>query len=143
MVSRYNHVILISILILEVLLDCQSINVILKNNVLSRKKSFQGIYNLHEKINGTSSWKSDFNAIWFISDDKYWAVGDLKNIGTKIRDISSSFDQNDKSPLDVENDQWYYFDEVWKKPGKSGDIIVECVNKKAATPRGKYNSKFY
>ena len=107
---------------------------------MSRKESLQGIYNLHEKISGTLSWKSDFNAIWFISDNKYWAVGDLKNIGTNIRDISSSFEQNDKSPSDVAKDQWYYFDEIWKKPTKNGDIIFKCVNKKAATPNGKYTA---
>ena len=110
---------------------------------MSRKKSLQGIYNFHAKIHGTSSWKSDFNAIWFISDNEYWAVGDLKNIGTNIRDISSSFEQNDKSPSDVAKDQWYYFDEIWKKPTKNGDIIFECMNKKAAMPKGKYDSKLY
>ena len=109
-------------------LECPSIEVILKNEVLASKKSLQGIYEFSAYY-GTASWKTNSHAIWYKPSFKYWAIGDLKDIGTMVRDITSTANRSDKTPSDVPNDEWHYHDDdVWKKPKQSGDIIVKCVN---------------
>ena len=95
---------------------------ILKNDVLASKGSLQGIYGVYQTTNGRTSWKSASKAIWFAPDWNDWAIGELKNIGTKNEEIKSNGDQGDRSPSDVPNNEW--------NDNENGDIIVQCVNDK-------------
>ena len=93
---------------------------ILKNDVLASKGSLQGIYGVYQTTNGRTSWKSASRAIWFVPHWNDWAIGELKDIGTKTEGIKSNGDQGDRSPSDVPNEEW----------NKDGDIIIQCVNDK-------------
>ena len=56
-----------------------------------------------------------------IPDWKQWLIGELNDIGTWNREISSNHNQGDRSPSDVPNEEWN---------NGGGDIIVQCVNDK-------------
>ena len=96
--------------------------VILKNDVLDSKGSLQGVYVLHQTINGRTSWKSASKAIWYVR--RNWHIGNLENIGTSTREIFSNGDQSGKSPSDVPLNDWYH-QHYGRKEG-DGDIIVQC-----------------
>ena len=49
----------------------------------------------------------------------YWAIGDLKNIGSETYDIKSDVSREVESPWQISNDYDYY-----------SDIIFECKNDK-------------
>ena len=95
---------------------------ILKNDILARKGSLQGIYGVYQTTNGRTSWKSGSKAIWYYTYHTRtdWFIGDLEDIGNRTGEIYSNGDQGDRSPSDVPNDEW----------NEDGDIIVQCVNDK-------------
>ena len=94
--------------------------IILKNDALANKGSFQGIYAAHQETNGRTSWKSASKAIWYYPLVREWFIGELKDIGNKTYEIRSYVDSTDKSPSDVPNGKW----------NRSDDIIVQCKNQK-------------
>ena len=65
--------------------ECQNIQVILQNEVLSKHGLLDGSYQLDQIVNGRSSWISFSSAIWFIPEYNEWAIGSLEKIGTKWR----------------------------------------------------------
>ena len=68
--------------------ECQNIQVILQNEVLSKHEWLEGSYQLDQIVNGRSSWISLSSAIWFIPEYNQWAIGNLEKIGTKWRSIT-------------------------------------------------------
>ena len=78
----------------------------MKNDVLDFQESRQGIYTAYHTINGKTSWKSDVNAIWYVQAFNDWAIGNIEDIGTTIREITSHGDHGDKGPFEVPNDKW-------------------------------------
>ena len=80
----------------------------MKNNVLSRHSSKQGIYQIDEIVNGKRSWISATNAIWFIPEINDWGIGSLENIGATLCGIHSIGEQGDKNPSDIPNEEWKY-----------------------------------
>ena len=79
--------------------DCQAIELILKNEVLSKYGSLQGKYQINQIVNGKRSWKTATHAIWFVPEYNEWAIGLLDLIGTDNCIISSG-----------QNQQWGLFD---------------------------------
>ena len=102
---------------------CQSVEVVLRNEVLSKKGSLQGSYQLGDWVNGKPSWKTATNAIWFYPEFEDWAIGPLNYIGTNRRWITSVLDNQDL--FDVANNAWKYWDGEWKSI-KNGDIEINC-----------------
>ena len=72
--------------------ECQNIQVILQNEILSKHEWLEGLegsYQLDQIVNGRSSWISVSSAIWFIPDYNEWAIGKLGSIGTNWRSITA------------------------------------------------------
>ena len=107
--------------------ECQNIEVILKNKVVEKQGSRQGLYRVYKTVNGKASWKSISQAIWYYPSLKLWAIVDLIDIGTGTYAIRTIGDQGDKSPFDVPNGKWQYYDDEWKN-AESGDVSIECWN---------------
>ena len=103
---------------------CQSVEVVLRNEVLCKQGDLQGKYQLGEIVNGKQSWKTATQAIWFYPEYEDWAIGSLDEIGTNLRGISSAAEEN-KDLFDVANDDWMYWDGDWKSIN-SGDIDIIC-----------------
>jgi len=108
----------------------QNIEVSLKNDVLTNQKSLQGIYTL----DNTKSWKSATHAIWYNPKFKYWSIGDLENVGTNIRGLTSSGNQSDIDPSGVP--KWYYMADDWKC-SLCDDTIVKCITANGCVWNGK------
>ena len=106
--------------------ECQNIEVILKNKVLEKQGSKQGLYRVYKTVNGKASWKSTSLAIWYSPYDN-WSVGTLKTIGTGTSSLYSTGNQGYKSPFDVPNDKWQYSNNGFKN-AESGDVSIECWN---------------
>ena len=64
--------------------ECQNIQVILQNEILSKNEWLEGSYQLDQIVNGRSSWTSVSSAIWFIPEYNNWAIGNLGSIGTNL-----------------------------------------------------------
>ena len=103
---------------------CQSLRVILKNNVLALHKLKPGTYNLSSTINGKPSWTSESQAIWFIPQWNQWAIGPIGNLGTTFRGMRSS--QYNKDPQNVVFWEYNVKKSDWSSGGN--DIIVECFS---------------
>ena len=108
--------------------ECSNLQVILKDDILSKQGSRQGVYEFNEIVNGRNSWKTSSQAIWYIPEFKDWAIGPLSGIGTKLRGITSVADLDTKV-FNVPNNKWYYWDSEWKVI-KSGDITINCFKGK-------------
>ena len=96
---------------------------IVKNDVLSKGRFWQGIYKKHNKVyNGKPSWKRRSKAIWYVPKYDSWAIGHLKDIGTDLRKIAALDNTGRNSPHQVPNDKWAYWNREWKKL----DIVINC-----------------
>ena len=110
--------------------QCQNISVVLKNKAFEAQPQTQDAYRRSGWVNGKASWISEYQAIWYFPDNKEWSVGDLVNLGTWDRRISSSGDEwADKLPYEIPSDKFWYSDDGWKKPG-ANDIIIDCIDGK-------------
>ena len=54
---------------------------------MKKYNSVQGIYSVHQEVNGRISWKSKSQAIWSTPKSRLWAIGTLDNIGTDTHKI--------------------------------------------------------
>ena len=64
--------------------ECKNVKVILNNDVLQTQSSRQGIYEKSsDLVNGKTSWTSDSQAIWYVSDLDFWCIGALDAIGKR------------------------------------------------------------
>ena len=70
--------------------------VILKNDILSKQGSLQGTYQKAQWVNRKSSWKTASKAVWFIPEHSTWAIGRLENIGTTYYEIAFTTSQGTK-----------------------------------------------
>ena len=109
--------------------DCQKLQVILKNDVLSKQGRYQGTYQINKIVNGRLSWKSAFNAIWYLPASYCWAFGSLDKIGGNLCGIISWSGEGVKTPDQVPNEKWIYLDDEWKSV-PSGDVVINCVQGK-------------
>ena len=107
---------------------CQSLRVILKNNVLASHILKPGTYNLSSTINGKPSWTSESQAIWFIPQWNQWAIGPIDSLGTTTRGIRGRIhsSQYGKDPQNVVS--WDYSDMYSRWWSANDDIIVECIS---------------
>ena len=103
---------------------CQSLRVILKNNVLALHKLKQGTYDLSSLINGKLSWTSESQAIWFIPQWNQWAIGSIDSLGTNTSGIRSTQYSND--PQNVVS--WDYSEAESGWWSADNDILVECIS---------------
>ena len=74
--------------------------VILKNDILSKLRSFQGTYQKAQRVNRKSSWKTASKAVWFIPEHSTWVIGRLENFGTTYYEIA--FPSNQGSKIETE-----------------------------------------
>ena len=106
---------------------CQNISVVLKNKVFEAQNQARDTYQLSKLVNGKASWISKYQAIWYISKFKFWAVGDFIKIGNTSTRIYS---KRDEFPYEIPSDQFLYSDAgKWKKPG-ANDISIDCIDGK-------------
>ena len=107
---------------------CQTIRVILKNEVLLNQGTRQGIYERSTDINERPSWihTTKSEAIWYMSKWKKWAIGSLSDIGTDTRGISGL--NKDAPSLPYETISWeYWTGSSFEKESAFGDTSVQCV----------------
>ena len=109
-------------------LDCQYLQVDLKNDVLSKQNLGQGTYEGYQVINGRRSWKKASQAIWFVPQFNYWAIGNFDDIGTTKCGIASKRDYN---KIDDPSNEWEYWnnEDVKWTAIPIGDIIMNCKGK--------------
>ena len=87
---------------------CRYIKLKLSNNILEFQESRQGLYKLHEIVNGKYSWKSttnlslfrDAQAIWYIPQSNSWSIGKFSDIGTETVGIYTSGNQADSNHIE-------------------------------------------
>ena len=110
--------------------QCPSLTVTLANDALAEQSDRRGTYQLSENINGKPSWKSGTQAIWYYSQQKYWMIGPVSEIGTNTGWIYSATDTEYDCPQQVPKDKWKYWDgSKWQKAG-SNDVSFQCIGKK-------------
>ena len=97
------------------------------NDALISQGSLQGIYGVYQTTNGKTSWKSTFQAIWYVPDWKDWAIGKLENIGNETCGIWSNNDEDYKGPSDIPDNTWKYYNNGKQNNG-DGNIMVQCIN---------------
>ena len=89
---------------------------------MSKQGNFQGIYQYNGIVSGRNSWKSEDNAFWYIPEFKEYSIGNLADIGTTNRGITSVIDE----------DKDKYWDGVSWKDVQIGDITISCISGKKA-----------
>ena len=99
----------------------------LKNNALTHQGGRQGAFQSSSPVNGLPSWTSESHAIWYVPFYEAWAVGNLDDIGEKIRGITSSDNVDD--PRDILSWRYWNGDE-FVSPDEENDIIIECIEGK-------------
>ena len=107
---------------------CLTLQVVLKNDVLSKQGDKQGIYEFNAIVNGRHCWRSSDQAIWYYPDFMEWAIGPLDYIGTNLRGIASAPNE-DTELFNVPNNKWSYWDSQWKQI-ENGDITISCLTGK-------------
>ena len=120
-----------SLLILILGCECQTIVVSFKKGVLLHQSSRQGIYQRAGKVNGKTSWISSSNtALWYNAGGNYWMIGLVNNLGTSVGGIASTLSQGGLScPHNVPNDEWLYFnyDSGSWIIADANDVSIECL----------------
>ena len=104
----------------------------MKNKTLEAQPRIQDTYQLSGLVNEKASWISKYQAIWYVPEFKDWGVGYLKDLGNKLRGITSGGSGDewvDKFPYEIPSDQFWYYDDGWKKPG-ANDISIDCIDDK-------------
>ena len=101
----------------------------LKNNASTHQGNKQGTFQSSSPVNGRPSWTSESHAIWYVPIYKVWAVGNLDDIGEKIRGITSCRCDGDvDDPRDILS--WRYWNgDKFVSPDEKNDIIIECEGK--------------
>ena len=100
------------------------------NDALAEQSGRQGTYQLSEKINGKPSWKSGTQAIWYDSQNKYWTIGLVSEIGTNRGWIYSATDTEYDHPQQVPKDKWKYLDGSAWQNASSNDVSFQCTTGK-------------
>ena len=79
--SASTALIILSFSVADELLSCQTIQITLKNEVLTHHGEYQDTYEMSASVNGKPSWTSQSTAIWKSQDYNGWMIGNLKDIG--------------------------------------------------------------
>ena len=117
-------------LILNLVCECQTISISLKNDALLHHSSEQGIYQRAGKVNGKTSWIStnNNNALWYDPAGEDWLIGSVDDLGTSLGGISSNGAQGRSScPYNVPNDAWEYVDDNGWIIADANDVSIECL----------------
>ena len=89
----------------------------------------QGIFERSTDINGRPSWiqTAKSEAIWYMPENKNWAIGELSSRGKEERGIAGY--KNDAPSLPYETISWEYYTESdgFEKESAIGDISVQCA----------------
>ena len=112
--------------------QCNQVRVKLRNGALQAQSSRQGVYERSGLVNGKTSWISDSQAIWYVSELNFWCIGTLDVIGTAFCGISSTIGINEDFSncfYDVEKQHWEYhaYEGGWINAGPL-DVNVTCLN---------------
>jgi hypothetical protein len=113
---------------------CKHIEVMVHDELVNNIGQNAGTYRINDQVNNYTSWVSDngMRAIWHINEWNQWAIGDIQNIGSKIRGIRSETDA--ECPCfcgEVEEAKWDYSNEsIWNFGGSK--IQVKCIGEPAS-----------
>jgi len=111
------------------------LTVTLKNDVYDCQKDFQGTYEISEMVNDMPCWILHENkkAVWYDIEDKTWAFGTLKNLGTTTSSLES-IEYGGSDPPNVPGSKWRYYDKRstrgWNRVGQD-DVIIRRGDKDA------------
>ena len=99
---------------------------IVKNDPKIHHGINEGNYNMDKNyVNGFRFWINGNRAIWHINEWNQWAIGDLKNVGSKYRGIRSSVDA--QCPEKVRNGYWdFSYKSKWYNAGSN--IQIKCLS---------------
>ena len=115
--------------------ECQNVILILKNEAFEEQGSRQGMYQVSDFVNEKPSWISikSGHAIWYVQEYNEWVIGDLEDLGTTIRALTTIDDQGYLFPFNVTSDKWYYLNGQLWKPGAVDDIAIKCTGNGGAS----------
>merc|ERR1711935_734382 len=93
---------------------CNTLTVTLNNDALISQGAKSGTYQLSDFVNEKPSWilKSNKTAIWYVPKWKEWIIGNLKDRGTTIGQLTTYSDQGEPDLFEVPAHNWYYSDDT-------------------------------
>jgi len=112
--------------------QCSSISVTLTNGARQAQSSREGTYKRSVLVNGKPSWTTNFQAIWFVPESKFWCIGALSGIGTDVCGVSSMIGINDhfsNCAYGVPKNSWEFHASLsgWTIAG-ANDVNVNCLD---------------
>jgi hypothetical protein len=114
---------------------CQNLILILKNEAFEEQGSRQGIYQVSDFVNEKPSWISNKSgqAIWYVQEYNEWGIGDLEDVGTTTRALTTIDDQGYLFPFNITSDKWNYWDGQLWRVGAVDDITIKCTGNGGAS----------
>lgn len=108
---------------------CARIKITLTGTAKTKQGANAGTYKYTGTKNGRAYWKKTDNkrAIWYVSQYKDWAIGELKDLGTTRRSIATMSDHQVECPYTNYNRAvWKYWNSGWKVC--TNNIKLECID---------------
>ena len=91
------------------------------------------------KVNGQPSWISEGSGIWYVPDTTRWMIGPLEFIGEDAGGIESKeLGSKVEYPENIVEWNYHTSENGWVYYDGSDDIIIECIDQKDHTKKGKY-----
>ena len=111
--------------------DCQTLNVVVYNDVLTYQSKHKGIYQRIVDVNGQTAWNSsNTKAIWWVPSSDDWMFGPMEKLGENYGSIMTTGAGNLSCLYNLQDpgDQWvYYNDGAWTL-ANVGDVSIQCLS---------------
>ena len=113
--------------------DCQTLNVVVYNDVLTYQSKYEGIYQRIEDVNGRTAWNSsNTKGIWWAPSSDDWNFGPMENLGETYGGIRTTGAGNLSCLYNLQGpgDQWVYYNggtSAWTL-ANVGDVSIQCLS---------------
>ena len=112
--------------------DCQTLNVVVYNDVLTYQSKHKGIYQRIVDVNGQTAWNSSNYAIWWVPSSDDWMFGPKEKLGKNYGGIMTTGAGNLSCLYNFQGpgDQWVYYNggtSAWTL-ANVGDVSIQCLS---------------
>ena len=110
--------------------DCQTLNVVVYNDVLTYQSKYEGIYQRIVDVNGRTAWNSsNTKGIWWAPSSDDWNFGPMENLGETYGGIRTTGAGNLSCLYNLQGpgDQWVYYNSAWML-AIVGDVSIQCLS---------------